>query len=31
MYYKNYGINGELEKMFNSPVNKMSLSKKTNG
>ena len=22
MYYKNYGINGELEKMFNSPVNK---------
>lgn len=21
MYYKNYGINGELEKMFNSPVN----------
>jgi hypothetical protein len=23
MYYKNYGINGELEKMFNSPVNKV--------
>lgn len=22
MYYKNYGINGELEKMFNSPVNR---------
>ncbi len=22
MYYKNYGINGELEKMFNKPVNK---------
>lgn len=23
MYYKNYGINGELETMFNSPVNKV--------
>lgn len=22
MYYKNYGINGELENMFNSPVNR---------
>ena len=23
MYYKNYGINGELEKMYNDPVNKV--------
>ncbi len=29
MYYKNYGINGELEKMFNDPVNR-SVSREEN-